>query len=50
MMVTGICTICGGLAKPTYTCEMCGAFICKKCLNMDLMLCVRCSAQSRKMI
>lgn len=48
MKVAGICSVCGGLAKPAFTCEMCGTVVCSRCYNLDLSLCERCSAQSRK--
>ncbi|MBN2330253.1 MAG: orotate phosphoribosyltransferase [Candidatus Aenigmarchaeota archaeon] len=48
MEMTGVCSICGGYAKPVYTCSLCGAMVCNKCFNNDLGLCRRCAAQARK--
>jgi hypothetical protein len=46
--VAGLCTVCGGLARPAFTCGMCGIIVCRKCFNEDLGLCMRCATQSRK--
>lgn len=48
MQISGMCSICDGLAKPAYTCSICGAIACSKCFSYDLGLCVRCAAQAKK--
>jgi len=44
----GICSICGGVAKPAYTCMLCGAVCCANCFVVELGLCKRCAAKTRK--
>jgi len=48
MKVSSLCTVCGGLAMPAFTCSMCGVVVCRRCLNEDLGLCRRCAAQAGK--
>jgi hypothetical protein len=40
--------MCGGIAKPAYTCNACGAIVCSRCFDIDTGLCKRCAAQTRK--
>jgi hypothetical protein len=48
MEVSGICSSCGGVARPAHTCSLCGAIVCSKCFDSDLNMCRRCAAQTRK--
>ncbi|UCD03269.1 MAG: orotate phosphoribosyltransferase [Candidatus Aenigmatarchaeota archaeon] len=48
MKVAGICAECSRVAKPAYTCSVCGASVCSKCFNTDLGTCRRCAGQSRR--
>ncbi len=45
MRLKGICSICGGIADPAYSCSMCGAIVCSKCFNSKTGLCKRCAAK-----
>lgn len=44
MQVSGVCVMCGGLARPACTCEACGVTVCRRCFDDDLSICKRCSA------
>ena len=44
---TGICTHCKGLARPAYTCRMCGAVVCARCFDHELGACRACASKIR---
>ena len=44
----GICSICGGLAEPAYTCMLCGAIVCSKCFLPEKGVCRKCAAKLGK--
>jgi hypothetical protein len=48
MLVPGICVMCGRIAKPAFTCNACGAIVCRRCFNEDLGICERCTAQTSR--
>ena len=39
-----ICSSCGGMAKPAYTCTLCGAVVCAKCYLVGRNICKKCAA------
>jgi hypothetical protein len=45
METAGICTHCRGLAKPAYSCRMCGAIVCGNCFDHELGMCRACAAK-----
>jgi len=45
MEVTGICMVCGKVAKPVFTCMFCGASVCRECYVPELKLCKICAAK-----
>lgn len=42
METAGICVHCKGLAKPAYSCRMCGAIVCEQCFDHELGVCRAC--------
>jgi hypothetical protein len=46
--VPGVCSVCGGLAKPAYSCMMCGAVVCMRCFDIDSGLCRVCSSGAER--
>ena len=38
----GLCSICGGVADPAYTCRMCGAIVCSAHYSVEHGVCIRC--------
>ena len=43
MMRPGICSICGKMADPVYTCRLCGAMVCSNCFIASRAICRRCA-------
>jgi len=43
MEVPAICHVCSAIAKPAYTCSMCGMIVCADCFDMQVRMCILCS-------
>ncbi|MBL7160475.1 MAG: orotate phosphoribosyltransferase [Candidatus Aenigmarchaeota archaeon] len=46
MDVPGLCSNCGGEAKPACSCILCGAIVCSKCFLPEKGTCKKCSFKS----
>lgn len=44
----GICSICGGPARPVYTCMICGALCCVHCFDTGLGICRNCAVKAHR--
>jgi len=38
-----LCSICGKVAKPAYTCKLCGAIVCFDDMDHSRGICKRCA-------
>ncbi|MEM7815500.1 MAG: orotate phosphoribosyltransferase [Candidatus Aenigmatarchaeota archaeon] len=43
MQVPALCHLCNAIAKPAYTCKMCGMIVCSDCFNVQTGMCIICS-------
>jgi len=39
-----ICSVCGGMAKPAHTCQLCGATVCDADFRPEKGICSKCAA------
>ncbi|HLD41602.1 MAG TPA: hypothetical protein VJB06_01070 [archaeon] len=40
--ISGLCSLCGTVAKPAYTCNICGAIVCLSCFHHNIGACKKC--------
>ncbi|MEE9406280.1 MAG: orotate phosphoribosyltransferase [Candidatus Aenigmarchaeota archaeon] len=45
--ISGVCTLCGGLARHPHSCHLCGAIVCEKCYDAEKGLCKKCAEKAR---
>ena len=45
MKVPGVCSVCGKVATPTYSCILCGAEVCDRDFFPEKNICKRCSSK-----
>lgn len=43
MVVPALCGVCSAVARPAYTCRMCGMTVCADCFNVQVGMCILCS-------
>ncbi|HLD57024.1 MAG TPA: orotate phosphoribosyltransferase [archaeon] len=43
--LSGLCNICGGQAKPAYTCNTCGSTVCLSCYQHNIGMCNNCTSR-----
>jgi hypothetical protein len=43
MEVPALCSSCRGVARPAYTCRMCGSIVCAACFDAQSGTCDLCS-------
>jgi hypothetical protein len=48
MQVPALCTVCGAVAKPAYTCRMCGTVVCAACFDMQTGTCDICAIKFKR--
>jgi hypothetical protein len=46
---SGLCRICGRVARPAFTCNMCGATVCMWCFERGHGLCVNCGEKGKQL-
>ncbi len=43
MEVPALCTVCNKVARPAYTCRMCGQIVCAACFDVQSGTCELCT-------
>jgi hypothetical protein len=43
MQVPSLCSVCSAVARPAYTCRMCGLIVCAACFDKQSGTCELCS-------
>lgn len=48
MEISGLCSICGKVAKPAYSCRFCGAIVCREHFDISSGMCSRCRGRLKR--